>query len=138
MQSTTDYGVNETVTRRIDLCEIYVIVALNPDGFHLFEMNDYQRKNVHSIDEDEDGSVDEDPPEDLDGDGFIEYLYNTTSGMTVEWEGYDNDNDEQSGEDGRRRRLEQKLWIRLGRFNTKRKFRSNLSSIQGIHTVLLT
>jgi len=99
VQSATDYGVNETVTRMIDLCEIYVIVALNPDGFHLFEMNDYQRKNAHPIDEDEDGLVDEDPPEDLDGDGFIKYLYNTTSGMIVKWEGDDNDNDEQFGED---------------------------------------
>ena len=45
VQAATDYGTNKAVTRMIDLCEIYVVVALNPDGFHLFESADRLGQN---------------------------------------------------------------------------------------------
>ncbi len=99
VQAAIDYGTPDPVTRMIDLCEIYVVVALNPDGFHLFEMNDFQHKNARPTDEDEDGLLDEDPPEDEDGNGFIEYLVNMTTRMRIRWEGVDNDSDEEFGED---------------------------------------
>jgi len=99
MQSASSYGTDETITDMINLCEVYVIVALNPDGFSLFEINDLQRKNAHPIDEDGDGLLDEDPPEDIDGNGCVEYLYNTTSEAYVGWEGNDGDGDGEFGED---------------------------------------
>jgi len=72
VHAATGYGVNATITRMLDFSEIYVIVALNVDGFDAVEVNEWQRKNVHPFDDDGDGLLDEDPPDDDDGDGFIE------------------------------------------------------------------
>jgi len=95
----TNYASNATITDLINKSEIYVVVAVNVDGFDLFKVNDYQRKNARPIDEDNDGRVDEDPPEDQDGDGLIEELWNVTDGEFVGWEGIDNDGDGKYGED---------------------------------------
>jgi hypothetical protein len=100
--AATSFGLNETVTELINKSEIYVVVALNVDGFDLFETNDWQRKNARPIDEDDDGLVDEDPPEDEDGDGFIEQLIDYTDPQQpsfIRWEGIDNDSDGEYAED---------------------------------------
>jgi len=100
--AATNYGTNQTVAEVVDKSEIYVIVALNVDGFELFEANDWQRKNARPTDEDFDAIDDEDPPEDEDEDGFIEQLidYSNPSYPTfVRWEGIDNDGDAEYAED---------------------------------------
>lgn len=100
--SVTNFGIDETITLLLNGSEIYVIVALNVDGFDLFEVNDWQRKNARSIDEDYDGADDEDPPEDEDEDGLVEVLMNYTDPLNPEfirWEGTDNDGDGFNAED---------------------------------------
>jgi hypothetical protein len=98
----TNYGVNQTITNFITKCQIYVVIALNVDGFELFEANDYHRKNARPTDEDSDGLLDEDPVEDENGDGFSEQLVNVTDPSNpsfIRWEGIDNDADGEYAED---------------------------------------
>jgi hypothetical protein len=98
----TNYGSNETVTNLLSSREIYVVVALNVDGLDLFELNDRQRKNARPIDEDNDGLLDEDSPEDLNGNGLVEALMNYANPYDpefVRYEGVDNDGDGVNGED---------------------------------------
>ncbi|UCH32285.1 MAG: hypothetical protein JSV05_02590 [Candidatus Bathyarchaeota archaeon] len=101
VEATTTYNTDITITNLLDFCEIYIIVALNPDGFAAVEQNHWQRKNVQPIDEDQDGFVDEDPPDDEDGDGFIEWLWqwNGTDWAFIRWEGNDDDDDGLLNED---------------------------------------
>lgn len=101
VEAARGYGVNKTLTRMLDFCEIYVVVALNVDAFDAVEANEWQRKNVHPFDEDQDGLLDEDPPDDEDQDGFIEYLemWNGTAWEFVQWEGIDGDGDGLLNED---------------------------------------
>jgi hypothetical protein len=99
VDAVTKFGTNVTITQMLNSSEIYVVPALNVDGFDLFKVNDWQRKNARPIDEDHDGLVNEDPPEDENHDGFIEQLYNLTNGRFIRWEGVDNDGDGQNGED---------------------------------------
>ena len=96
-----NYGVNETVGQILDQTEIYVVVALNVDGFNIVEVNEWQRKNARPIDEDGDGMFDEDSPDDEDGDGFIEDLveFNNSDSNFMRWEGLDNDADGRFNED---------------------------------------
>jgi hypothetical protein len=102
VKTAADFGVNATTTYMLDHSEIYIVVALNVDGLDLFAVNDYQRKNARPTNEDGGALIDEDPPEDEDGDGFIEQLIdytNPSSPFFVRWEGQDNDGDGQYGED---------------------------------------
>ncbi|UCC33795.1 MAG: hypothetical protein JSW53_01980 [Candidatus Bathyarchaeota archaeon] len=102
VDAATNYGSDENTTNLLNTRAIYVIVALNVDGLDLFESNDRQRKNAHEIDEDSDGPVDEDPPEDLNGNDLIEILVNHTDPYNpefMEYEGNDNDTDGVNGED---------------------------------------
>jgi hypothetical protein len=102
VDATTNYGSNENVTNVLNTREIYVVVALNVDGLASFKSNDMQRKNARPIDEDNDGFIDEDPPEDLNGNGLIEVLENFTDPYNPEflaYEGIDNDTDGVNGED---------------------------------------
>jgi len=46
----TNYGSNATVTELLDNCDVYVVVALNVDGFDLFEENGRQRANARGVD----------------------------------------------------------------------------------------
>ncbi len=52
---------------------VYVVPRLNPDGAEaMFRgVKDVQRRNARPFDDDNDGRIDEDPPEDLNGDGLI-------------------------------------------------------------------
>ncbi len=102
VHTATNYGTSQALTEVVDRSEIYVVVALNVDGFDLFEANDWHRKNARPTDEDSDTSIDEDSPEDEDEDGFIEQLidYSNPNYPTfVRWEGIDNDGDTEYGED---------------------------------------
>ena len=102
VDAAANYGSNATVTTLLNTREIYVVVALNVDGFDAFAANDRHRKNARPVDEDSDGAVDEDPPEDLNGNGLIEMLMNYTGPYDPEfigYEGVDNDADAVNGED---------------------------------------
>ncbi len=98
-----EYGSDKSTTFLLDHFIVYIIVTLNPDALNiaLYE-NAYQRKTTQPIDEDEDGLFDEDPPEDVDGDGRISEYVTARKG---EWdwdrsfEGIDNDNDSLINED---------------------------------------
>jgi hypothetical protein len=102
VDTATNYGSVENITDLLNTRAIYVIVALNVDGLDLFDLNDRQRKNARPIDEDEDATFDEDPPEDLNDNGLIEILVNSTDPFYpefIEYEGVDNDTDGVNGDD---------------------------------------
>jgi hypothetical protein len=66
------YGKDAALTKLVDTKAIYVRVKNNPDGSELY-LNTAQsnRSTVRPYDDDRDGLLDEDPPEDLDNDGLI-------------------------------------------------------------------
>jgi hypothetical protein len=68
----THYGQDTAITRLVDTKALYVKIKNNPDGSELY-LNTAQsnRSTVRPHDDDGDGLLDEDPPEDLDGDGYI-------------------------------------------------------------------
>jgi hypothetical protein len=71
----TRYGQNDQITRLVDRNAFYVIPVVNVDGrYHFLEdPNDSSSSRSLRIprDDDRDGLVDEDKPDDLDGDGNI-------------------------------------------------------------------
>ena len=123
----SSYGKDPELTRLVDTKAIYVRVKNNPDGSELY-LNTAQsnRSTVRPYDDDRDGLLDEDPPEDLDGDGFIlqmrkkvepgkgtmildpadpsgRLMKRATDGKgdyIVSGEGVDNDGDGRTNEDG--------------------------------------
>ena len=101
IDAATSFGNNETITYLLNHSEIYIIPALNVDGFEVVEHNDWQRKNAHPCDDDGDGLLDEDPPDDEDGDGCIEdlFFWNGTHYEFIRWEGVDDDGDGLYNED---------------------------------------
>ena len=71
----TRYGWDPEVTDLLESFALYVRPKFNPDGADLALLHDQNlRSTVRPWDEDEDGEADEDPPEDLDGDGWITNL----------------------------------------------------------------
>ncbi len=71
----SNYGKVENITRLVDRVVFYIVPVVNPDGrWHFFHQaatpNDF-RGTARPHDDDMDGLLDEDPPEDLDGDGNI-------------------------------------------------------------------
>jgi hypothetical protein len=118
------YGKDPSITNLVDTRTIYVMPKLNPDGSdHYLTKPDGMRSTVRPHDSDGDGLFDEDPPEDLNGDGYItqmrvpdktgnwktspddpRLLVRVREGEQGEWriysEGIDNDNDGQFNEDG--------------------------------------
>jgi len=102
VDAATKYGTNEAITRLLNRTEIYVVPALNVDGFDAVRQNEWQRKNLHPIDEDGDGLFDEDPPDDENGDGYIGALYKRNEWGAYDffrWEGVDDDTDGLLNED---------------------------------------
>jgi parallel beta-helix repeat protein len=96
VDAATSYGTNETITRMLNYSEIYIVPALNVDGLDAVKQNEWQRKNVHPFDEDNDTRLDEDPPMDTNGDGYITALVRGTppwEGTVIGWEGVDSDSD---------------------------------------------
>jgi hypothetical protein len=67
-----NYGSDDEITRLIDTKAIYIRPVNNPDGSNLYlHTAQRNRSTVRPHDNDRDGLLDEDPPEDLDGDGII-------------------------------------------------------------------
>ncbi|MBM3789016.1 MAG: hypothetical protein FJW35_01550 [Acidobacteria bacterium] len=118
------YGKDSFVTDLVDTRAIYVMPKLNPDGSdHYLTKPDGMRSSVRPHDSDGDGLLDEDPPEDLNGDRNItqmrvrdkngnmktspddpRLLVSCKEDEKGEWrtysEGIDNDNDGRFNEDG--------------------------------------
>ncbi|MDF1574560.1 MAG: M14 family metallopeptidase [Bacteroidales bacterium] len=69
------YGSNEQITSLVDKNSFYIIPAVNVDGrYHFFEdanTSSSSRSLLRPKDDDRDGLFDEDPNDDLDGDGNI-------------------------------------------------------------------
>jgi hypothetical protein len=67
-----NYGQDPEITHLIDTKAIYLRPQNNPDGSNLYLFTDQRnRSTVRPHDNDRDGLLDEDPEEDLDGDGVI-------------------------------------------------------------------
>ncbi len=68
-----NYGQDEKVTQVLDRRIFYIAPRLNPDGAELFfqkTLREYSG-NLNPRDDDYDWKLDEDPPDDLNGDGLI-------------------------------------------------------------------
>ena len=66
------YGKDAAVTRLLDTKTVYIRPLNNPDGSDMYRLTaQSNRSTVRPQDNDGDGLLDEDPGEDLDGDGFI-------------------------------------------------------------------
>lgn len=66
------YGSDPRITELVDTRAFYIVPIVNPDGRAIsVDTPENHRWNIRPMDEDDDGLVDEDPPEDLDGDGRI-------------------------------------------------------------------
>jgi len=120
----TQYGQDDHITNLVNTRTIYIMPKLNPDGSdHYLTKPDRMRSSVRPHDTDRDGALDEDPPEDLDSDGYITQIRirDKTGPMKTspddprllvrckedepgEWrvysEGIDNDEDGRYNEDG--------------------------------------
>jgi len=76
---TKAYGKNDDLTELVDRCAFYLVPSQNPDGrAHWFgdpATSSSFRWSSRPRDNDRDGLVDEDPPDDLDGDGSITRMY---------------------------------------------------------------
>ncbi|MDZ4780870.1 MAG: M14 family metallopeptidase [Planctomycetia bacterium] len=122
------YGRNELVTRLVDDRVFYILPILSPDSrdAHFYEPNNTHspRSGQRPVDDDRDGLIDEDGPDDLDGDGSITRMRirdalgrwkesDDNPGVMVEvkpgergaftmlgTEGFDNDGDGRVNEDG--------------------------------------
>ncbi|NWG10182.1 hypothetical protein HXY33_00260 [Candidatus Bathyarchaeota archaeon] len=101
IEAATSFGIDETQTHMLNYSEIYIVPMLNVDAFDALLANEWQRKNVHPFDEDGDVFFDEDPPDDEDGDGYIEdlYFWDGSTYNFIRWEGIDDDNDGLLNED---------------------------------------
>lgn len=66
------YGSDDAITQLIDENVFYVCPIVNPDGvYNSVERGISQRQNSMEVDDDEDGRINEDGPDDLNGDGKI-------------------------------------------------------------------
>lgn len=66
------YGSDDTITSLIDNKAFYICPIINPDGvYNSVEKGIAQRTNSMERDDDDDGKINEDGPDDIDGDGFI-------------------------------------------------------------------
>jgi len=68
----TGYGSDPAITKLVDTKALYCKPNNNPDGDSLYLLTaQSNRSTVRPNDDDGDGLLDEDPGDDLDGDGFI-------------------------------------------------------------------
>ncbi len=66
------YGSDPVITDLVDNCVFYVCPIVNPDGvYNSVEGGIAQRQNSMMIDDDHDGRINEDGPDDLNRDGHI-------------------------------------------------------------------
>ena len=72
---TKSYGKVEHLTKLMDRCAFYFVPMINPDGraywFDAPNTSSSSRSGKKPVDNDGDGEFDEDPPDDLDGDGLL-------------------------------------------------------------------
>ncbi|MFC1476888.1 M14 family metallopeptidase [candidate division KSB1 bacterium] len=67
-----NYGKDPAVTELLDSRTVYLRPKFNPDGADLALLKNVSlRSTTRPVDNDRDGLADEDPGDDLDGDGFI-------------------------------------------------------------------
>lgn len=67
-----NYGRDTAITRLVDQKALYIRPNNNPDGADMYRLTaQANRSSVRPHDTDGDGLLDEDPGEDLDGDGFV-------------------------------------------------------------------
>lgn len=75
----TNYGHNDRITKLLDEKAFYILPMVNPDSrvtwFTEPSTPHSRRANQMPMDNDSDGLIDEDPPEDLDGDGSITQMW---------------------------------------------------------------
>lgn len=68
----TNYGKDSAVTQLLDRKAVYIKPVVNPDGSEMYRLTaQANRSSVRPHDTDRDGLLDEDPGEDLDGDGYV-------------------------------------------------------------------
>jgi len=81
----TGYGVDKETTALVDAKTFYICPIVNPDGvFNSLEKGISQRQNSMMRDDDGDGKVNEDGPDDLNGDGLItQFRYKDPNGTFV-------------------------------------------------------
>jgi hypothetical protein len=69
------YGNDPAITRLVDSRALYCKPSNDPDGNSLYQYSAQTvRSSVRPYDDDGDGLLDEDPGEDLDGDGYIRQM----------------------------------------------------------------
>jgi hypothetical protein len=72
MHLIAGYGTDPRVTNLLDTHAFYIRPKFNPDGSDLVLREDQAlRSSVHPVDDDHDGVADDDPAQDLNGDGWI-------------------------------------------------------------------
>lgn len=70
-----DYGRDARITELLNTRTFYIRPKFNPDGSDLVLLEDqFLRSTVKPVDDDGDGTPDNDPPEDLDGDRRILWM----------------------------------------------------------------
>ena len=81
----TGYDSDPEIKQLIDDNAFYICPIVNPDGVYSSTEGDIsQRQNSMMVDDDEDGRVNEDGPEDLNGDGHItQFRYRDPEGQYV-------------------------------------------------------
>jgi hypothetical protein len=71
-----NYPYNEYVRKLVDERVFYIFPSVNPDGRDLWlHLGGFARSGQYPYDDDNDGLYDEDPPEDLDGDGEVGSMF---------------------------------------------------------------
>ncbi|MDP7034348.1 MAG: M14 family metallopeptidase [Planctomycetota bacterium] len=93
-----NYTRYRTVHRLLNTRTLYIIPRVNPDAAEWYFRGVAIRGSVRSDDNDGDGRFDEDPPDDLDGDGLILRMRLPGSRETFP-EGLDDDGDGRFNED---------------------------------------
>ena len=79
------YGSDERITKIVDSKAFYICPVVNPDGlYNSVEKGIPQRQNSMKRDDDGDGKINEDGPDDLNGDGHItQFRYKDPKGQWV-------------------------------------------------------